>query len=97
MDLVEPIDFTHAGLTDSLASTPQMGKRKTGHLGDVLKLGHGLDEVVHGKGAGLVTSVSLGGLRSRDGAARGENFYFRQRPGRRGKRQQGGEGKGLES
>ena len=36
MDLVEPIDFTHAGLTDSLASTPQMGKRKTGHLGDVL-------------------------------------------------------------
>jgi hypothetical protein len=36
MDLVEPIDFTQPGLTDSLASTPQMGNRKTGHLGDVL-------------------------------------------------------------
>ena len=62
-----------------------VGDLFTGHFGDVLEFGHGLDEVIHREGAGLVAGISLGGLGAGNGAAGGEDFDLRERPGSRSK------------
>ena len=63
-----------------------VGDLFTGQLGDVGELRHGLDEVVHREGAGLVAGISLRGLRAGDRAAGGEDFdFWQRRPGSLGK------------